>query len=262
MNTHTLSDGLYYEMKGSGDAIIFLHGIGGTHQMFAPQVDELSKCYQTITVDLKGNGRSESVSTRHYLDVHADSILNLMHHLKIDHAIFVGLSYGGIVTQAFAIQNPKKVKKMILIDSYANMFPRDASEFRLMLLGGFVALVAWAPKKWVKALNYLSPYKRWHLAHEQMLSIFQTCRAKDVTIQLMEVFGMNFTEELNEMDIPVLVIAGDMVQAVVNKSKEIVENLVNGELLVVKDSFDPTNLCQPEIVNEAILEFSKEKTFG
>lgn len=72
---------------------------------------------------------------------------------------------------------------------------------------------------------------------------------------------MNFTEELNEMDIPVLVIAGDMVQAVVNKSKEIVENLVNGELLVVKDSFDPTNLCQPEIVNEAILQFSKEKTF-
>src|SRR3954471_8155413 len=122
MKTCSTLDGLYYEIQGSGDTLIFLHGIGGTHQMFAPQVEALSHHFQTLTVDLLGSGRSKSVIERSYLDAHLKSIRFLMQQLKIGQAIFVGLSYGGIVAQAFAIRHPEKVKKMVLIDTYANVF--------------------------------------------------------------------------------------------------------------------------------------------
>ncbi|WP_026565289.1 alpha/beta fold hydrolase [Bacillus sp. UNC41MFS5] len=254
-------NGLYYDVNGNGFPMIFLHGIGGSSAMFKPQVEELANNFQTITVDLKGNGKSSSVTTLNYLKVHIDSILELMQQLHIEKAIFVGLSYGGIVTQVFATKYPDKVKKMILIDTYAQTFPKDKEELKLTLLGACVVLATWIPKRILKrTLSYIAPYKNWDLAQQELLSITQTCRAKDVTLQMIEVFNINLLEDLIQIDIPVLVIVGDQVNSIVNKSKEIAQHLTKGQLLVVNNSVDPTNLCQPMIVNQAILNFAIEKT--
>ncbi|AOV08752.1 alpha/beta fold hydrolase [Sporosarcina ureilytica] len=123
-------DGLFYEVRGQGETILLLHGIGGSHTMFKPQVTSLSKHYKTVTVDLNGNGNSESVKTKSYLTTHIKCILALMDHLKIKRAILVGLSYGGIITQLFAIIHPDKVKKMkmILIDTYSRIQPKNLYE--------------------------------------------------------------------------------------------------------------------------------------
>nr|WP_263324333.1 alpha/beta hydrolase [Neobacillus sp. Marseille-Q6967] len=252
-------DGLYYEVKGSGYPIIFLHGIGGSHHMFDPQVEELSKYYMTITVDLKGNGKSESVNTLNYLDVHVDSILGLITYLNINQAVFIGLSYGGIVTQVFSIKHPDRVSNMVLIDTYAQTFPKDAAELKLTMLGACVVLASWFPKKLLrKSLSYIAPYHKWELAQQELLSISESCRAKDITIQMLEVFNMNLLNDLMKLNIPSLIIVGDQIESVVNKNKEIDDHLRNSKLMIVENSVDPTNLCQPEFVNRAILDFLKE----
>ena len=84
------------------------------------------------------------------------------------------------------------------------------------------------------------------------------CRSKDITIQLLEVFNINLLNDLNKLEIPVLVMVGDKLKSVVTKSMEIVKHLKNGRIHVVKNSFDPTNLCQPEVVNDLILNFIKK----
>jgi 3-oxoadipate enol-lactonase len=263
MSKQDYLEGLFYEVMGEGEVIILLLGIGGSSNMFKPQVKKLSKYYKTVTVDLKGNGKSNSVKTKKYLDVHIKSILMLMKHLGIDKAIFAGLSYGGIITQCFAIKHPKKVSKIILIDTYAQTFPKNPDEIMLTLLGACVLLASWVPKKLLKkSLTYISPYKEWDLAHKELLSITDTCRAKDVTAQLLEVFNINLLHELNQLDIPALIIVGDRLKSVVSKSKEIAENLKNGEMYVVKNSVDPTNLCQPNLVNDVILNFINGNTYG
>ena len=138
-------NGLFYEIKGKGQPIIFLHGIGGTHAMFFPQVQVFSQIAETITVDLKGHGNSESIKTMRCLDVHCQSILDLMTHLNLEKAIFVGLSYGGIVTQNFAIKYPDKVERMVLIDTYSHILPRTLSQISLTFLGLFITTSALIP---------------------------------------------------------------------------------------------------------------------
>ena len=256
MGENGIINGLYYEIKGSGEPIIFLHGIGGSHKMFKPQVEVLSNYYKTITVDLKGNGNSESVPTRKYLEVHCESLLDLMNYLNIQRATFVGLSYGGIVTQFFAIKHRKKVRKMVLMDTYAQMFPKNWGQIKLTMLGAFMTMAVWLPKKIVGRI--FSPYKKWELAHQELLFNIEHWRAKDIMIQLIEVFGKDFLKEINKLDIPSLVIVGDAIDPVIGKSQEIAHYLPNSELMVVKDSVDPTNLCQPLIVNKALLNFIDE----
>jgi 3-oxoadipate enol-lactonase len=51
---------------------------------------------------------------------------------------------------------------------------------------------------------------------------------------------------------------GDHFKSVVKKNKEINENLLSSQLMIVENSVDPTNLCQPQVVNKAILGFLQE----
>lgn len=57
--TLTYNDGqIYYEVIGSGDPIIFLHGFTLDHTTWKPQVEYFSKNYQVITYDARGFGKS------------------------------------------------------------------------------------------------------------------------------------------------------------------------------------------------------------
>lgn len=246
-------NGLYYEVKGKGEPIIFLHGIGGTHNMFFPQVEAFSRFAQTITIDLKGHGQSESVYTTQYLNVHCQSILDLMDHLGLESATFIGLSYGGIVTQTFATNYPERVKKMVLIDTYAHILPRTKSQLSLMMFGLFIIGSALLPYKLLTPL--FKQYEKWELAYQTMLYNYKTRKRFQMMMQLVELVGKSYLKKLQKLPIPTLVIVGDAFSSIVEKSVEICESLPNSKLVVIENSMDPSNLCEPEKVNRAIAEF-------
>lgn len=116
---------IYYEIKGAGEPIIFLHGFSLDHHMWLPQVEFFKNYYQTITYDMRGFGRS-SVPTGTYS--HHDDLKNLFGYLKISKAHLVGLSLGGEIAIDFAIEYPLYLKSLTLIDSS---------------LGGYVGKVDW-----------------------------------------------------------------------------------------------------------------------
>ena len=53
---------IYYEIHGEGYPLVLLHGFTMSHEMWLPWVDDLSKDYQVILVDLRGHGRSTNPS--------------------------------------------------------------------------------------------------------------------------------------------------------------------------------------------------------
>lgn len=246
-------NGLYYEINGEGTPILFLHGIGGSHRMFAPQVEVLRHYAKTICIDLKGHGQSENSDSRHYLDEHCRAIHELMNHLGIQKAIFVGLSYGGIVTQHFALQYPEKVSQMVLMDTYGHIFPRTVSQVGLLLFGCFIAASTLLPYRWLTPL--FKQYEEWELAYEAMKETYKKRRRIPMAMQLFEVVGKSYLKELQTLHIPTLVMVGGMYPAVVEKSLEIYEHLPNAEFCLIEQAMDPTNLCDPDAVNEAILAF-------
>lgn len=254
------NQGLYYEVNGHGDPLLFLHGIGGTHTMFQPQVDYFSKKFQTITVDLKGSGQSDSLNClpSKCLDSHCESILTLCHDLHLTNITLVGVSYGGIVAQHLAITQPQLVDKLILVDTYANTIPKSGEEFALFLVAGFIAFSVWLPSKWIMPI--FKRYERWELAHQEIVDIIQNRRAKEVTNQLMGCFGLNNLPALSKLEIPVLGIVGDDEPLVIEKMREVIEPIPDGSLHIIKNAFDPTNLCQPEQFNAIVDEFIRENS--
>ena len=49
---------IYYEVAGSGDPIVFVHGFTLDHTMWKPQIEHFSKNYQVIAYDVRGFGKS------------------------------------------------------------------------------------------------------------------------------------------------------------------------------------------------------------
>lgn len=49
---------IFYEVKGEGEPILFLHGMGGTWMMWEPQMSFFSRNFRMIMVDLRGHGQS------------------------------------------------------------------------------------------------------------------------------------------------------------------------------------------------------------
>lgn len=104
---------LYYEVHGSGQPLLLLHG--GTCLIGVPPMglDAFASMFQVIAPEQMGHGHTADDAGRafHYHDL-AETTVELLDHLKIDSTSVVGLSDGGIVGLDLAIHHPERVTRL------------------------------------------------------------------------------------------------------------------------------------------------------
>ena len=116
---------LYFELHGTGEPVLLLHGFSGSSQDWAAVASDWSRDFQLIVPDLRGHGRSSVLATpfRH-ADASAD-ILGLLDHLNVNTCNGLGVSGGGNVLLHMATRQPKRVEAMVLV-SATPYFPAQA----------------------------------------------------------------------------------------------------------------------------------------
>src|SRR5262245_57081191 len=80
-----------YEDEGIGPPIVFLHAFPLNRKMWAPQTAILSRCFRTITIDLRGLGESDAPYWRYSFEQHVLDVKEVLARLGIEKALFVGL---------------------------------------------------------------------------------------------------------------------------------------------------------------------------
>lgn len=108
---------LYYEIHGTGEPLIMLHGGFGTFDMFADLSPTLAQKHQVIGVDLYGHGRTALTERPLRLEQMADDIAGLIDHLGLAKADVLGYSLGGLVALQTAIRHPERVSKLVAISA-------------------------------------------------------------------------------------------------------------------------------------------------
>lgn len=121
---------LYYEIYGNGIPIILVHGNSETHQIFDVLINKLKDNYKVYAIDSRCHGKSENTERISY-DLMAEDIIEFIKKLKINEPIFYGFSDGGIIGLLIAIKEPKLLSKLII--SGANLNPNGMSKFMLMI---------------------------------------------------------------------------------------------------------------------------------
>jgi pimeloyl-ACP methyl ester carboxylesterase len=186
---------VYYEVYGAGKPIVLLHGAFMNIEMNWGQIiPELSKTRKVIAIEMQGHGHTPYSDRKLDLATMASDVDGVMNYLKVDSADVVGYSMGGSVAYQLTIQNPKRVKKLVIISSTyksTGWAPQVAGAFKNMKPEMF----ANSPMK--TAYDAVAPDKtKWTKFIDQMLGFLATT------------FDMG-DSNIAKITSPVLIIAGD-----------------------------------------------------
>jgi 3-oxoadipate enol-lactonase len=110
---------IVYDDLGKGDVIVFIHGQPFNRSMWKYQADVFKKDYRLIIPDLRGYGQSDIPEKSTLLDELAMDIIHLLEELKIQKAIFAGLSMGGQIVFELYRLVPHIFSGMVLCDTDA-----------------------------------------------------------------------------------------------------------------------------------------------
>ncbi len=103
-----------FSTLGGGPTVLMLHGIGGGHLSFAPQVETLaSSGYRAVAWDMPGYGHSAPIEPYTFKGL-AASCIALIESLKCGDVTLVGHSMGGMVAQEVVARRPELVSKLVL----------------------------------------------------------------------------------------------------------------------------------------------------
>ena len=186
---------VYYEVYGEGKPLILLHGAFCTIDMnWGDLIPKLAKSRKVIALELQGHGHTPYTERKLSRGTLASDVEKVMDHLKIDSADVAGYSFGGQVAYQFAIQSPKRLRKLVIISSVyktEGWVPEVNETFKIMKPEHFTN----SPLQ--VAYDEVAPDKtKWTKFIEQML----------------ELFGVPFNmgdENIAKLNSPVLIISGD-----------------------------------------------------
>lgn len=186
---------VYYEVYGQGKPIILIHGAYYTIGLnWGQLIPELAKTRKVIAIELQGHGHTPYSDRKLSRATLASDVEKVMDYLKIDSADIVGYSFGGQVAYQFAIQSPKRLKKLVIISSVyksEGWVPEVTGIFKIMK----PEFLANSPLQ--AAYDAIAPDKtKWNKFLEQMMALAG------------EPFNLG-DDNIAKIAAPVLIISGD-----------------------------------------------------
>ncbi|CAM2918637.1 alpha/beta fold hydrolase [Moritella viscosa] len=265
MNTFTIDDKtMHYIDKGQGPVLILGHSYLWDSEMWTPQLDALSQHYRCIVPDLWGHGKSDDAPEKTIrLQDYARDILALMDHLAINDFSIIGLSIGGMWGAELTIIAPKRVKSLVLMDSFVGV---ESEVMRTKYLG-MLSAIDDAQQVPAPLVDIITPMFFAQNAAEvnpelvarlrDYLVSLEGERAKQITkMGRMFITRRDAFEDIEKFALPTLIIVGEQDTARPPLESYLMQDVISGsELLVVKDAGHISNLEQPAVVTAKLLSF-------
>ena len=106
---------LHFREQGKGTPVIILHGLFGSATNWQTMARHLSGQYRVVTPDLRNHGKSGHADSMDYPEM-AHDVLDLMDKLEFQSGVLIGHSMGGKVAMQFALEQPERVDKLVILD--------------------------------------------------------------------------------------------------------------------------------------------------
>jgi len=256
---------LYYEVQGSGPAIVFVHELAGTCRSFDAQVAALKPRFQCITFNARGYPPSDvpSSAESYSQDIAAADIGAVMDAVGVRDAHVMGVSMGSAAALQFALANPKRVRSAILCsigsgsdakpDEYvANM---EAMAARVEKNGAAQIRENFTTSPARVKLKEKNPaeFEKFlaELAQFSVLGLTNTMRG----VQKRRPPLYAHKDKIAAMTIPALVVLGGDDAGCAKPSQFLKETLPDARLEILPNTGHGVNIEEPARVNRMVAEF-------
>ena len=117
-NTSVNHCNFYYELNGTGEPLVFLHGETHSTILFRDQIPHFSKKHKCFTFDRRGHGQSEVPLYGYSLWNQTHDLKCLLDFLNIERAVIVAVAMSTTIGATFALQYPERVRALALCSWY------------------------------------------------------------------------------------------------------------------------------------------------
>jgi pimeloyl-ACP methyl ester carboxylesterase len=243
-------------------ALLLIHGFPLSSQMWEPQLEDLAEFVRVIAPDLRGHGQSDSVPGPYTITQLADDCADLLGHLNVATPFVVcGLSMGGYIALEFYRRYSEQVAGLILASTRAGADSEAGKEGRdkaaeLAKNEGATAVSSGMLPKMLAPQNYEADDE----LVEYVEDVMSTASLNGVVGALAAMRDrIDSTPTLGEIEVPVLIIHGADDKLIPVSEAELMHKAIpNSELVIIPDSGHLPNLEQPDMFNDAVIDFLEE----
>ncbi|HEY1929404.1 MAG TPA: alpha/beta fold hydrolase [Caulobacteraceae bacterium] len=242
---------LHYEVHGSGPVILLTHGYSATSQMWAGQVDALSKNHTLVAWDMRGHGQSdypEDAGAYSEAETVAD-MAAILDAVGAREAVIGGLSLGGYMSLAFHLVHPQRTRALLIVDTGPGYKSDEARE-------------GWNRN----ALATADRYEREGLGNLARGSVeMRTSRHRDAAGLARAARGMltqkdaRVISSLPSISVPAIVVVGANDTPFLAASDYMTAKIPGAQKVVIPDAGHAANIDQPTAFNAAIVDFLQVK---
>lgn len=245
---------LNYSVSGAGENLVLLHPIGLDHTFWGALIDLAAASYRVTALDLPGHGLSPSLEGEGDILRYADAVANTLQSIGISSATFVGLSFGGMISQQVAIRYPALARRLVL-GACGGAIPPEAraavtARGSAALEGGMQAVLGTTVERWFsKTFMDSSIVKR---VSARLLAD----NPEDWARGWQAIAGHNALSALRELQVPAIVVIGDSdLGTSVAAATALAGAIPGAELKVIPNAPHMLQLEYPEDYANAVLDF-------
>jgi pimeloyl-ACP methyl ester carboxylesterase len=261
-----------YADLGDGEPILFIHGLASYAPAWKYNINELSKTYRCIAVDLMGYGKSSKGKYNADMSFHAQFLFELMDQLDISSFHLAGHSMGGQIALKMAIKNPEKVKSLMLMaPAGIETFSEQEKEiFKNSTTAESIAQVSDEQYLINLSLNFYEMDERAEFMYSDRMKIKSDAQFMDychvVAAGVMGMLNEPVFEQLGEIKQPTLICYGKDDRLIPNTylhknsnteliGKKAEEEIPNSQLEMIPQAGHFVHFDQPNKVNEIMKNF-------
>ena len=259
----TVANGrLYYQVAGSGDAVVLIHGNAGDHRHWNNQFEYLASRYRVIRYDVRGYGKS-SVPVLGFPYSDYSDLAELLDYLGVDAAHIIGWSMGSGVAFDFAVAFPERTKSLVSVGPWVNGYSSESVDDLFAQMGAVAEAVAdGGPVAGSNAFADLvlgesifedsadefmrsvgSEYSWWAFSNPSQTIALEPSAASQLGDLAIPVLVMT-----SEHDLPVCREVGDLIDSTVPSSRQV----------ILQDTGHLMHIERPDAFNTGLLEFLDE----
>jgi 3-oxoadipate enol-lactonase len=254
---------LYYEdTAGPGEPVMFLHGFLFDGRQYEAQVAALRDRYRCVTLDFRGQGRSPASRRGYQIEQHMADVLAMIRRLDITPVHLVGLSMGGFVALRIAARQPGLLRSLTLINTSAAAHARAKFPKQLILAAvARVAGVSLAPVlSGTEAELYGEAFRKDPARAAERDAWRQRWEQADRSALVKTLLGFmirpDIRDELGNVTVPTLVIAGAADASLPPSYSREIHSLISGSRLVeLPDVGHSSPVEDPDGVTRALEQF-------
>lgn len=249
---------LHYRAVGTGEPLVFVHGLGSSGQDWRKQVEAFADRYRIIAFDVRGHGQSDKPEGPYSIPLFAADTAALLRALDAVPATVVGLSMGGMIALQLAVDAPEVVRRLVVVNSMPEA-KLDSLHDRWIYWSRWLASRVFGMRTTGRIIaNRIFVKPEQGTLRHQFIERWAANDKQAYLATIDAIAGWSVVERLGDVTCPTLIVAADADYTSVAAKREYAAQIPNAKLVVINDSHHATPVERPQAFNHALDAFLQE----